>query len=317
VDARETVGVGTTGTWLTRMGVGTTPFGGMWAPVPEEVARATVQSAFAAGVRYFDTAPLYGVGMAERLLGGGLRGLPRDEVTISTKVGRVLHDDDGTIPPSFDYSPDAVRRSLEESRRRVGVERFDIVHVHDPERHVDEAIAGAFPTLRSLQAAGEIGAVSCGTNFAEPLVRFVREGLVDCVLMSGQWTLLDQTAGRELLPLAAERGVAVIAASVFNSGILADLDADPAFVKFKYRDPDPSVLDRARRIGDVCSSHGVPLRAAALQFPFTHPAVASVLIGCRTPEEVASDVADLATPVPPGLWSDLAAEGLVEVPAGT
>lgn len=270
-----------------------------------------MHAAFAAGVRYFDTAPLYGVGKSERRLGLGLRDLARDEITVSTKVGRVLQDDDGTIPPSFDYSPEAVKRSLEGSRQRLGLDRVDIVHVHDPEHHQDAAIDGAFPTLRAMQAAGEIGAVSCGTNFSEPLVRFIKEGLVDCVLISGQWTLLDQSAGQELLPLALERGVAVIAASVFNSGVLADPDADPAFVNFKYRPAPPEVLDRTRRIRDGCLSHGVALKAAAIQFPFTHPAVATVLLGCRSAHEVASNADDLAAPIPPALWSDLAQQGLI------
>jgi D-threo-aldose 1-dehydrogenase len=285
----------------------------MWAPVSDEQAVATVHGAFAHGVRYFDTAPLYGVGTSERRLGLGLRDLPRHEIIVSTKVGRVLQDDTGTVPPTFEYTPDAIRRSLDGSHARLGLDRFDIVHVHDPERHIQEAIDGAFPTLRALQADGAIGAVSCGTNFSEPLVRFIREGLVDCVLLSGQWTLLDQTAGEELLPLALEHGVAVIAASVFNSGILADPDADPAFVNFKYRPPPPKVVERTRRISDVCATHGVSLKAAAVQFPFTHPAVSTVLLGCRSPEEVASNAADLAVDIPNALWADLADARLIEV----
>lgn len=306
-----TTNIGTTGVSITTMSLGCGPFGGMWAPVSYEQASDTVHAAFDAGIRYFDTAPLYGVGKSERRLGRALADLPRDQITVSTKVGRVLQDDDGTTAPTFDYSPDALKRSLDGSHERLGLDRFDIVHVHDPERHVEEAIEGAFPTLRAMQAAGEIGAVSCGTNFSEPLVRFVREGLVDCVLISGQWTLLDQTAGEELLPLAAERGVTVIAASVFNSGILADPDADPAFVNYRYQPPSPEIVERTRRIRTVCEGHGVSLKAAAIQFPFTHPAVGTVLLGCRSPEEIASNLADLAVDIPPALWTDLEAEGLL------
>lgn len=312
MEAGATSTIGTTSVQITRMSLGCGPFGDMWAPVPDEQAVATVRAAFEAGVRYFDTAPLYGVGKSERRLGLALADLPRNQVTVSTKVGRVLQDDDGTIPPTFEYTPDAVKRSLEGSHERLGLDRFDIVHVHDPERHVEAAIDGAFPTLRAMQAAGEIGAVSCGTNFSEPLVRLISEGLVDSVLISGQWTLLDQTAGAELLPMALKRGVAVIAASVFNSGILADPDADPTFVNFKYRPPTPEILERTRRIGAVCDSYGVPLKAAAVQFPFTHPAVSTVLLGCRSPEEVRSNAADLAVEIPTTLWSDLAAEGLID-----
>jgi D-threo-aldose 1-dehydrogenase len=312
VDAASRTTIGGTGVEITRLSLGCAPFGDMFAPVPDDQAIATVRAAFEHGIRYFDTAPFYGVGKSERRLGLGLAGLPRDQVTVSTKVGRVLQDDDGTVPPTFEYTPDAVKRSLEGSHERLKLDRFDIVHVHDPERHVESAIEGAFPTLRAMQAAGEIGAVSCGTNFSDPLVRFVREGLVDSVLISGQWTLLDQTAGQELLPLALERGVAVIAASVFNSGILADPDADPALVNFKYRPAPSEVVARTRRIKDVCASHGVPLKAAAVQFPFTHPAVSTVLLGCRSSQEVVSNVADLAVEITPSLWSDLRAEGLID-----
>jgi D-threo-aldose 1-dehydrogenase len=208
VDASAKVDIGDTGVMVTRLSLGCGPFGDMWAPVPDEVAVTTVAKAYEVGVRYFDTAPLYGVGKSERRLGAGLRDIPRQNVTISTKVGRVLQDDDGTNAPTFEYTPQAVHQSLEGSYQRTGLDRFDIVHVHDPERHVEAAIAGAFPTLRTLQASGEVGAVSCGTNYSEPLVRFIRDGLVDCVLISGQWTLLDQTALDELLPLAQQRGVA-------------------------------------------------------------------------------------------------------------
>jgi D-threo-aldose 1-dehydrogenase len=308
--------IGTTNVQVTAMSLGCGPFGDMWAQVPDDQAVATVHAAFEQGVRYFDTAPVYGVGKSERRLGLGLAGLPREDLTVSTKVGRVLQDDDGIVPPSFDYTPDAVKRSLEGSRERLGIDRFDIVHVHDPERHVDAAIDGAFPTLRGMKDSGEIGAVSCGTNFSEPLVRFISEGLVDCVLISGQWTLLDQTAGRELLPLALERGVAVIAASVFNSGILADPEGDPAFVNFKYRPPSPEIVERTGRIRDVCRAHGVSIKAAAIQFPFTHPSVSTVLLGCRSAREVVSNVADMATDIPPTLWSDLASEGLIDLGAG-
>jgi aryl-alcohol dehydrogenase-like predicted oxidoreductase len=307
----DKVTIGNTGVEVSRFSVGCGPFGGMWAEVPDEMAVATVAEAYAQGVRYFDTAPLYGVGMSERRLGLGLRDLPRGELTVSTKVGRVLQDADGTIPPTFDYSRGAVLGSLEGSHARLGIDRFDIVHVHDPERHIDEALATGFPTLAELKAAGKIGAVSCGTNFSEPLVRFIDEGVVDCVLISGQWTLLDQTALDRLLPIALERGVAVIAASVFNSGILADPDASPEFVNFKYQTPPDEVVERTRSIRAVCERHGVSLKAAAVQFPLLHPAVATVLLGCRSPEEVASNAADLSVDIPGDLWIELAESGLI------
>jgi D-threo-aldose 1-dehydrogenase len=317
VDVSVKVPIGRTGVEITQMSLGCGPFGDMWAPVPDDQAAAAVVKAYEVGVRYFDTAPLYGVGKSERRLGLGLQGLPRDQLTISTKVGRVLQDDDGTTAPTFEYSPEAVRASLEGSRARTGLERFDIVHVHDPERHVDEALAGAFPTLRALQAAGEIGAVSCGTNFSAPLARFVAEGVVDCVLLASRWTLLDQSALDDLLPLALERDVPVIAASVFNSGILADPDADPVFVNYFYRPPTPDIVERVGRIRTVCERHGVTLKAAAIQFPLTHPAVASVLLGCRSADEVESNATDFAVDIPPALWTDLADAGLIRPDAVT
>jgi aryl-alcohol dehydrogenase-like predicted oxidoreductase len=317
VDISSKVPIGRTGIEITRMSLGCGPFGDMWAPVPDDQATAAVVKAYESGIRYFDTAPLYGVGKSERRLGLGIQGLPRDQLTISTKVGRILQDEDGTTAPTFEYTPAAVRASLEGSRARTGLERFDIVHVHDPERHIDEALAGAFPTLRELQAAGEIGAVSCGTNFSAPLARFVEEGVVDCVLLASRWTLLDQSALDDLLPLALQKAVPVIAASVFNSGILADPDADPTFVNYFYRPPTPEIVERVGQIRRVCEGHGVTLKAAAIQFPLTHPAVASVLLGCRSAHEVESNATDFAVDIPPALWADLADAGLIRPNAVT
>jgi D-threo-aldose 1-dehydrogenase len=285
----------------------------MYAVVPDEAAVATVRAGFDAGVRYFDTAPLYGVGKAERRLGLAIRALPRDQITISTKIGRILHDDDGTIPPSFEYGPGAVESSLAGSLERLGTDHVDVVHVHDPDRHMDEVIDVTLPLLRSMQAAGRIGAVSAGMNHSAPLARFVETGLVDAVLVAGRWTLLDQSALDDLLPAATRHGVSVIAAGVFNTGVLADPDGDPRFANFFYRPAPPEILDRAAAIRGVCADHGVSLRAAALQFPFIHPAVATVCIGCRTPAEVRANAEDLAVEIPSQLWSDLAQAGLVRI----
>ncbi len=307
----DVVPLGRTSVPVTRLSMGGTPFGDMYAVVPDEVAVATVRAAFDAGIRYFDTAPLYGVGKSERRLGLGIRTLPRDQITISTKVGRILQDDDGTIPPTFDFSPSAVETSLAGSLQRLGTDRVDLVHVHDPDRYVDEVIDTTLPFLRSLQAAGRVGAVSAGMNHSAPLARFVETGLVDAVMVAGRWSLLDQSALDDLLPAAIRQGVDVIAAGVFNTGVLADPDGDPRFVNFFYRPAPPEILARAAAIRSVCADHGVPLRAAALQFPFTHPAVATVCIGCRSPDEVRANAHDISVDIPPQLWSDLAEAGLV------
>ena len=317
VHPAELVPLGATNVRVSRLSLGGTPFGDMYATVPDEQAVATVDAAFEAGVRYFDTAPLYGVGRAERRLGLGLRHLPRDEVVVSTKVGRILQDEDGTIPPTFEYTPEAIERSLAGSYERLGLDRVDIVHVHDPDHHMDEVIEVTLPALRKLQADGVIGAVSAGMNHSAPLARFVTAGLVDSVLVAGRWTLLDQSALDDLLPAAVEQGVSVIAAGVFNTGVLADPDAGKQFANYFYRPAPPEIQDRVGRIRGVCADHGVPLRAAALQFPFTHPAVATVCVGCRSQQEVAANAADLQVEIPLQLWADLAGAGLLHPVTGS
>ena len=247
VHPAELVTLGATNVRVSRLSLGGTPFGDMYATVPDDQAVATVEAAFEAGVRYFDTAPLYGVGRAERRLGLGLRHLPRDEVVVSTKVGRILQDEDGTIPPTFEYTPEAIERSLAGSYERLGLDRVDIVHVHDPDHHMDEVMEVTLPALRKLQADGVIGAVSAGMNHSAPLARFVTAGLVDSVLVAGRWTLLDQSALDDLLPAAVEQGVSVIAAGVFNTGALADPDAGKQFANYFYRPAPPEIQDRVGR----------------------------------------------------------------------
>lgn len=314
MQAGDTVTVGSTSVRVSRLSLGGTPFGDMFAPVPDEQAVTTIHAAYEAGVRYFETAPLYGVGKSERRLGLGIANLPRDQLTISTKIGRILQDDDGTVPPTFEYTPEAIERSLRGSFERLGTDHVEIVHVHDPDRHMDEAMAVTLPRLRAMQAEGRIGAVSAGMNHSAPLARFVKAGLVDCVLIAGRWTLLDQSALDDLLPAAAVHGTSVIAAGVFNTGILANPDADSALVNYFYQPPPREVVERVAAIRRVCEDHDIPLRAAALQFPFSHPAVATVCIGCRSPQEVQQNVADLAVEIPTALWTDLATAGLLTLP---
>lgn len=308
---RPLVSLGGTDVCVSRLSLGGTPFGDMYAVVHDDQAVATVRAAFDAGVRYFDTAPLYGVGKSERRLGAGLAGLPRDEFTVSTKIGRILQDDDGAIPPTFDYSEEAIRRSLAGSYQRLGLDRVDVVHVHDPDNHMDEVMGTTFPFLRRMQVEGVIRAVSAGMNHSGPLARFVKAGLVDCVLIAGRWTLLDQSALDDLLPAAAARGVSIIAAGVFNTGVLADPDGGEQYANYFYRPAQPDILERVRRIRDICADHQVALRAAALQFPFTHAAVATVCVGCRSPEEVAANARDMEVDIPSDLWGELVAEGLL------
>ena len=231
----EQVPLGATGVRVSRLVMGCAPLGGLFAPVPEPQARATVEEAWDLGVRAFDTAPHYGAGLSEQRLGAALRDRPRDEYVLSTKVGRLLvagTPGESTGADIFaessglgrvrDYSPDGVRRSLEQSLDRLGLDRADVVHVHDAEEHLDQAIREAVPALVELREQGAIGAVSVGIDHPAAAVRFVREADLDCVLIAGRYTLLDQSAATELLPLCRQRGVAVLAAAPFNSGVLAD-----------------------------------------------------------------------------------------------
>ena len=279
----------------------------------DDEAHRTVEAAWAAGMRLFDTAPLYGHGLAERRLGEVLRTKRREDFVLATKVGRLLREgaapepgqsyvDVPPVNPVFDFSYDGVMRSLEESLERLGLDRVDILHIHDPDQHYDEALSGAFRALDRLRAEGTIGAVGAGMNQAEMLVRFARDGDFDCFLLAGRYTLLDRTGARELLPLCAARNIGVIAGGVFNSGILANPRPGGTF---NYQSAPPDVVARAQELAAVCERHGVELKAAALQFPLRHPAVPAVLTGCRSVAEVQENVRLFETPIPEELWREL------------
>jgi len=294
------------------LGLGGAPLGNLYRPVSEAEARATVDAAWTAGVRVFDTAPLYGHGLSERRMGAALRDRPRQEYRLSTKVGRLLVEgadpdsifvDVPAVRPVFDFSADGVLRSFEASLERLGLDRVDVLLVHDPDDHAEEALQGAFPALRRLRDEGVVDAIGAGMNQSELLSRFVREADIDCVLIAGRWSLLDREAGENLLPLCAERGVAVMAGGVFNSGLLAQ--PSDAGATFDYGKPTARLVATARRMDEACFAHGVPLRAAAMQFAARHPAVTTVLTGARSAQEISSNGADFGLPVPEELWSEL------------
>jgi D-threo-aldose 1-dehydrogenase len=308
---------------VTELAFGAATLGNMYTPVAEEDARATVDAAWDRGVRAFDTAPHYGLGLSERRLGAALAGRARDGFTVSTKVGRLLEPLDGpvvgddlangfAVPAAYrrvwDFSADGVRRSIEASLVRLGLDRVDVVYLHDPDEHAEQALTQAYPALEQLRAQGVIGAIGAGMNQSALLARFVRETDVDVVLLAGRYSLLDQSALSELLPQAAQRGVSVVVGGVFNSGLLADPKPGATY---DYAAAPDGLLQRALRIKAVCEAHQVPLRAAALRFPLTHPAVASVLVGLRNPHE-AHDAADMMKrQIPDALWPALQAEGLL------
>lgn len=309
---------------LTGLGLGTAQFGNLYRETTEEQAAGAVEAAWAAGIRYFDTAPHYGLGLSERRLGALLRERPRDEFVISTKVGRLLvpnpggensRDDEGfdvpaTLRRELDYSADGVRRSIDESLERLGLDRIDVVYVHDPDDFGDQVIAEAIPALIDLREQGVIGAVGTGMNQSALPAEFIRRTDIDVVMLAGRFTLLEQGALDELLPLAEQRGVGIVIAGVYNSGLLA-APRPAADAKYNYDQAPPELVARANAIADVCERHGVDLPTAALAYPLRHAAVASVVVGCRTAGQVHSSVERYNTPVPDQLWQDLEDEGLL------
>jgi D-threo-aldose 1-dehydrogenase len=281
-----------------RLGLGCAPLGGLYTAVTEEDARATIDAAWDAGIRFFDVAPLYGEGLSEKRLGAALAERPRDEYTLSTKVGRLIAG--GEVV--FDFSRDGVRRSLDESLTRLGLDRVDVLLVHDPENHMEQALHEALPAVHELREQGVVRAIGAGMNFPEPLLRLAHEGL-DCVLMAGRYTLIDRS-GLELLDACGELGVDVIAGGVFNSGLLA------GGTTFNYEPAPPELLARAQAVFAECARHGVSPTAAALQFPLTHPAVKRVLIGARSPAELREDLDAFDAPLDDQTVSAIAASGV-------
>jgi len=317
MDAAAAVRIGKTRVTVTRFGLGCAPLGGLYASVSSEQAQATVDRAWELGVRYFDTAPLYGSGLSEARVGAALHDRTRDELVLSTKVGRLIEEGgradalfEGApaAAPVFDFSYDGALRSLEMSLERLGLDRVDIALIHDPDDRYDDAVAGAYAALVRLREEGVVRAIGVGMNQAELLARFARETDVDCLLVAGRYTLLDGGALVELLPLCTERGIAVIAGGVFNSGILA---SDDGSGRFDYQAAAPELGERVRRLAATCARWDVPLQAAALQFPLGHPAVACVLVGCRSPAEASEDVRLFGLELPSGLWDELCEEGLL------
>lgn len=301
--------------------------GGLFTPVGAQTAADTVRRGYELGIRFFDTAPLYGRGKSERFYGQGLGEFDRDSFVLSSKVGRVLDPNNGAtdeddiyveVPPYdvvFDFSRDGVLRSIEESIKRLGLERLDLALIHDPDDHWEQAIGEAFPTLAELRSQGIVGAIGAGMNQWEMEARFAQEGDFDCFLLAGRYTLLDHSGLGEFLPLCESKQISVILGGPYNSGVLAS-DLGPDTTYFYQRTP-PEVLDTARQIKAVCDSHDVPLKAAALQFGLAHPAVATTIPGPRTPAEVEENVAMAGFEIPVGLWSDLKSQGLIPSEAPT
>ncbi|MBR3193181.1 aldo/keto reductase [Bosea sp. (in: a-proteobacteria)] len=322
--------LGRSGLKVTTLGFGGAPLGDLYAHIDEASAVETVETALASGINLVDTSPLYGHGLSEHRIGAALRRSGRKDVVISTKVGRVAEPFVGRgngsgylggLPHGlrFDYSYDGAMRSLEQSALRLGVDRIDVVLIHDVdvwthggdmiEQRFAETMNGAYRALETLRAAGAVKAIGVGVNEAEMCERFARAGDFDTMLLAGRYSLLEQPGLASFMPLAQQKGIDLMLGGVFNSGILAT--GPVAGAKYNYQPAPPAILARVAAIEAVCARHGVPLRRAALQFPLGHPAVASLVMGAVKPEEVADQVAELSAPIPAALWTELKAEGLL------
>jgi D-threo-aldose 1-dehydrogenase len=314
---------------LSQLGVGCAPFGHLNAATSDESVLQAFAHLYANGQRYFDVAPFYGMGLAEHRLGMCLRTVDRRELVLSTKVGRIIDPlpggaaagaSAGQYPFAFhyDYTYAATMRSIEESLQRLGTNALDIVLIHDVnqrwqgdmlEQRYAEAMDGAYRALETLRAEGAIKAFGVGVNDWGILERFAGDGDFDVFMLAGRYTLLDHSAGQSFLPMCAARGIGVLMAAPFNSGILAT-GAIPG-ATYVYQPAEPDIADRVRRIEAVCARHGIPIAAAALQFPLRNPAITSVVTGMRDPDEARANLAHVRTPIPAAFWDELKSEGLL------
>jgi D-threo-aldose 1-dehydrogenase len=318
---------------FTVMGFGTAPLGNLYRPLSEDEAEQTLQAAWDVGCRYFDTAPLYGLGLSETRLNGFLRRQRPSRPVLSTKVGRVMkhcRPEERTgqgkffdVPARqevYDYSYDGVMRSLEQSFERLGVDEIDILYCHDvdifthgskeaSDRRIREFMEGGYKALVELRDSGAVKAIGAGINEWQVAENLARQGDFDLFLLAGRYTLLEQEALGSFLPLCEQKGIGIALGGPYNSGILATGPRPGAF--YNYEPAPPAILDRVGRIEKVCTAHGVSLAAAALAFPLAHPAVVSVIPGGQRPEEVRRNAENLQVAIPVALWADLKAEGLL------
>ena len=330
--------LGKSGVEVTIMGFGGAPLGNMYQAFSDQQARATLEACYDAGIRYFDTAPLYGFGLSEHRLGEALRGRQRDAFVLSTKVGRLLRPGDpaaldhgqfrGSLPFAqvYDYSYDGVMRSVDDSLQRLGTWRIDILLVHDLDvwthgseearrARVQEFMAGGYRALVELREQGAVRAIGAGVNETAACQDLAERGDFDCFLLAGRYTLLEQAPLDHFLPLCATRNIALIIGGAYNTGILATGAIPGAY--FQYAPAPPEIMERVRRIEAVCARHGVRLASAALQFPLGHPVVATVIPGTRSPAEVAQNVEIFAPEIPADFWAELKHEGLLRADAPT
>ena len=298
----DTSKIGKTDVRVTRIGMGGAPLGGL----DSKTAQDTLEYAFEQGIRYFDTAPLYGSGLSEIHTGGFLSTLPRNDFVLSSKVGRLIIPGQD-IP--FNYTKEGILRSIDESLTRLNLDSLDIVLIHDPDNHYSSALNEAFPTLAKLREQGVIKAIGAGMNQWEMLRQFAKDADFDCFLVAGRYTLLDHSALHELMPLCLEKDISLILGGPYNSGILAsDLNTKSTY----FYDPSPfEVIEKAKKIKQVCDRHHVPLKAAAIQFGLMHQSVASTIPGPRSPKEIEDNIVMASIKIEPDLWRELKQEKLI------
>jgi D-threo-aldose 1-dehydrogenase len=318
-----------TGLPLTELGFGAASIGNLYRETTDAEAENAVDAAWELGIRYFDTAPHYGLGLSERRLGRALSKYPRDEFVISTKVGRLLvpnprrtgRDSDGfavrdDLSREWNFSRDGVRRSLDSSLERLGLDRVDIVYAHDPDQADDDAGIRVAPFLVELRNEGLVDSVGVGTNSAREAARLLARTDVDLAMLAGRYTLLEQGALDDALRVATDTAKSVIAVGVFNSGLLAN-ESPSLEARYDYRPADAQLIARTHQLAGVCARFGVTLPQAAIAFPLLHPAVACVTLGVRTVEQVRRNVELYRAAIPSELWDELKAEGLIRADAPT
>jgi D-threo-aldose 1-dehydrogenase len=325
MDLQTTVRLGTADLHAPRIGVGTAPLGNMLAPISDEAAGAVLQEAVDRGLRYFDTAPLYGHGLAEQRVGRAVATVERSDVIVSTKVGRLLradaprdesqyykgepfYKDTPPVGPIWDFSYDGVMTSVEESLGRLGLDRVDVLLLHDPDDHYEQASTTGYEALDALRSEGSVSAIGAGMNQSEMLAELVERCDLDVVLCAGRYTLLEQGALDDLMPACERTTTSVIIGGVFNSGVLV---APEAGALYNYVPAPEDVIARAKQIRAVCDEFDVPIAAAALQFPLAHPRVSTVLIGIRSFKELSDDLSWLDVRIPGDLWEELRRRRLI------
>ena len=303
---------------VSQLSLGTAPLGGLFKSVSETESDAVIHHALDAGIAYIDTAPLYGYGVGEVRVGRGIKGR-RHQPAISTKVGRLLRpgknleydkypDSDPNVEIYFDNSAAGIRKSLEESLQRLGRDSIEIAYIHDADSWVREAIDVVYPELHKMRAEGLIKAIGIGMNWCPTSIAIMKETELNIALIAGRYTLLDQSAQEELYPLALEKNVSIIAAGVFNSGVLAN---PVPGAHYDYEPASEEIINKARAIGKFLEKFEVSLQAAALQFPLRHPAVASVLTGAASVKELRENIANFDIQLPNDLWAQMEDEGLI------